>query len=239
MRGMGTLINVLCILVGGVVGCLFGNRLKDSIRESLVTVCGVGVVILGIGGSLEKMLTMEDGKLLFGGSTLMIVSLVVGVVIGELLQIDQKVNAFGEWLKVKSHSTGDQSFVGGFVTTSCTVCIGAMAVIGAMQDGMSGDYSILVVKGLLDAIIVCVMAASMGKGCIFSAIPVGVLQGSVTVLAIFIGDFMSQAALDNLSMVGNVLIMCVGLNLLRTKQIRVANMLPAIVVAIAWGFVKL
>lgn len=235
MRGLGTLINVLCIIVGGVIGCIIGDRLKKNIRETLMTMTGVGVVVLGIGGTMEKMLSITDGKLNTGGTIMMVVSLAIGTVIGELLQIEEKVKKFGEWLKVKSHSTTDNSFVNGFVSASCTVCIGAMAVIGAIQDGISGDYSILAAKGVIDAIIICVMAAAQGKGCVFSAFPVGIWQGLVTVIALLVGNFLPAASLDNLSYVGSILILCVGLNLVREKQIRVANVLPSIVVAVIFG----
>lgn len=235
MKGLGTIINIVCILLGGTAGCLAGNRLKDNIRETLMTVNGIGVIIIGISGAMAQMLSVTDGRLTSQGTIMMVVSLAVGAVFGELLQIERQVARFGEWLKAKSHSDGDNTFVSGFVSTSCTVCIGAMAVIGAVQDGISGDYSILAAKGILDAIIVCIMAASQGKGCIFSAIPVGIVQGAITLFAVFAGDFFPEAALGNLSLVGSVLILCVGLNLVRDKQIRVANALPAIVVAMVWG----
>jgi len=236
MRGIGTIINVVCILLGGTVGYFAGNRLKENFRETLMDVTGVGVVVLGMGGALSKMLTISDGALTTSGTIMMVVSLAVGAVVGELLQIEEKVIRFGEWLKVKSHSTGDGGFVGGFVSASCTVCIGAMAVMGAIQDGVHGDYSLLAAKGVIDAIIICVMAAAQGKGCIFSAIPVGIAQGLMTLAAFFLGNFLPQASLDNLSYVGSILILCIGLNLMRKKQIRVANALPALVVAVIWGF---
>ncbi|MDO5417505.1 MAG: DUF554 domain-containing protein [Lachnospiraceae bacterium] len=235
MRGIGTLINVACILLGGIAGCIAGNRLKENIRETLMTMTGIGVIVLGMGGAMAKMLSISDGNLVSGGTIMMIVSLAAGTLIGEILQIEDKIVKFGEWLKVKSHSTGDSAFVNGFVTASCTVCIGAMAVIGAIQDGISGDYSVLAAKGVIDAIIICIMAAAQGKGCIFSAIPVGIWQGTLTVAAMLAGDFLPVTALDNLSFVGSVLILCVGVNLVREKQIRVANVLPSILIAVIWG----
>ena len=236
MTGLGTIINVLCIVGGGLAGHLAGSRLKPAMQETVLTMTGIGVMVMGIGGALEKMLVFSDGKLSSANTMMMIVSLALGSAIGEALQIEEKIVQFGEWLKAKSNSTGDGSFVNGFVTASCTVCIGAMAVIGAIQDGTSGNYSTLLAKGLIDAIIICIMTASLGKGCIFSAIPVGIIQGIITAIAFFTGNFMPQKALDNLSFVGSVLIFCVGLNLVRKKQIRVANTLPAIVVAGIWGF---
>ena len=168
---------------------------------------------------------------------MMIVSLTLGGLIGEIININALVNKFGEWLRIKSHSTGDDSFVSAFVSASCTVCIGAMAVIGSINDGVSGDCSVLIAKAILDAVIICVMTASQGKGCIFSAVPVAIFQGVITIIAVFAGGFMTDLALSYLSYVGNVLIFCVGLNLIRKKQIRVANLLPSLVIAVAWGFV--
>ena len=238
MKGLGTVINVACIIAGGILGLLFGKRINERVRQTLMTACGVAVMFLGVGGAMEKMLSVSGtGTLSSGGSVMMIVSLALGAVIGELINIQGGVERFGEWLKQKTGSGGDNSFVGAFVSASCTVCIGAMAVVGAINDGIGGDYSVLLAKGLLDAIIICIMTASRGKGCIFSAIPVAAFQGLVTLAAVFAGSFMTQPALDNLSYVGSILIFCVGLNLLREKQIRVANLLPAIFIAAAWGFV--
>ena len=121
------------------------------------------------------------------------------------------------------------------MTASLTVSIGAMAVVGAIEDGVSGNHSILFAKAVLDLIIIMVMAASMGKGCIFSAIPVGLLQGSVTALAVLISPYITDQAMSNLSLVGSVLIFCVGVNLFWGKKIRVANLLPSLVVAVIWS----
>lgn len=236
MRGLGTIINVLCILGGGIVGRLLGSRFKPRMQETLRVAAGIAVIILGIAGAMEQMLAVTDGKLSSQGSVMMIISLAVGAIIGELIDIDGKVERFGIWLREKSGSTGDAAFVGAFVNASCTVCIGAMAVIGSIRDGIQGDYSILLAKGILDAIIICIMAVSQGKGSIFSAIPVGIFQGLITLIAVFAGDFMTGQALANLSFVGAILIVCVGVNLLREKRIRVANLLPAIFIAAAWGF---
>ena len=235
MKGLGTLINVIGIVGGGTLGYLGGNLLKENIRETLMTMTGISVIVLGLAGALSEMLYISDGRLSSGGTIMMVVSLAAGTIIGEILGIEKRIVAFGECLKVRTNSTSDNSFVNGFVGASCTVCIGAMAIIGAIQDGIYGDYSILAAKGIIDAIVICIMAASQGKGCIFSAIPVGLWQGFVTIMAMLAGSFMPEAALNNLSLVGSVMIACVGLNMIRDKQIRVANVLPAIVIAALWG----
>ena len=144
---------------------------------------------------------------------------------------------FGEWLKNRTGNSGDRQFVNAFVTTSLTVCIGAMAVVGSIQDGILGDYSTLALKGTLDLIIVCAMTASMGKGSIFSAIPVGLFQGSITLFASVLQPIMTDAALSNLSLTGSMLIFCVGVNLIWEKKFKPANMLPTIVFAVIWALI--
>ena len=124
----------------------------------------------------------------------------------------------------------------GFITATMTVSIGAMAIVGAVQDGIYGDYTVLAAKSLMDFVIILVMASSMGKGCLFSAIPVGILQGSVTILARLVQPLLTDTALSNLSLVGSALIFCVGLNLIWKKTIRVANLLPALIVAVVYAF---
>lgn len=236
MRGLGTLINVLGIILGGLAGHLIGNRLKTSMQETILTMTGIGVILLGISGAMEHMLSLGTSGQASGGAIMLIVTLALGSLIGEAMQIEHKVVLFGRWLKLKSNSGDDHRFVDAFVTASFTVCIGAMAVIGAIQDGISGDYSILAAKAVIDAIVISIMTASLGKGSIFSAIPVAIVQGSITLFAFFAGDFLPQAALANLSFVGSVLILCIGLNMVREKQIRVANTLPAIIIAVVVGF---
>lgn len=237
MRGLGTVINVALLIFGGLCGLLFGKKLNERIKDTLLSVNAVAIMMLAVGGVMQNMLSLSGGKLSTGGTVMMIVSLTLGGLIGETININALVDKFGEWLRIKSHSTGDDSFVSAFVSASCTVCIGAMAVIGSINDGVSGDCSVLIAKAILDAVIICVMTASQGKGCIFSAVPVAIFQGVITIIAVFVGGFMTDLALSYLSYVGNVLIFCVGLNLIRKKQIRVANLLPSLVIAVAWGFV--
>ena len=236
MVGLGTVINTGAILVGGVCGGLFGKFLSESAQDTLTKVCGVSTLFIAITGALEEMLTVENGVITSGGSMLVILCLAIGAVIGEALNIEGAFERFGEWLKVKSGNAKDKGFVNAFVTASLTVCIGAMAIVGSIQDGISGDYSVLATKAVLDLIIIMVMSCSLGKGAVFSAIPVAVFQGSITALAGLVRPLMTDAALGNLSLVGNVLIFCVGVNLVWGKKVKVANLLPAIVVAVIAAF---
>ena len=226
MIGLGTIINTAAILVGGVLGALFGRFLSDSAQDTLTKVCGVSTLFIAITGALEGMLTVENGAIVSGGSMLVIISLAIGAVIGELLNIESAFERFGEWLKIKSGNAKDKGFVNAFVTASLTVCIGAMAIVGSIQE----------TKAILDLIIIMVMSCSLGKGAVFSAIPVGVFQGSITALAGLVRPLMTDGALANLSLVGNVLIFCVGINLVWGKKVKVANLLPAIVVAVIAAF---
>lgn len=237
--GMGTLLNCAAIVVGGVLGLLFGKFIKEQVQDALTVACGVSTLFLGTAGALEGMFTVEGNVLSSGGTMLIVGCLTLGTLIGELLNIEALFERFGQWLKVKTGSARDNSFVDAFVTSSLTVCIGAMAIVGAIEDGLTGDYSVLAAKAVLDLVIILVMTCAMGKGCIFSAIPVGLFQGSVTALAGLLRPVMTEAALANLSLVGSILIFCVGVNLVWGKKVRVANMLPAVVLAAAAAFLPI
>lgn len=236
MAGLGTIINTLAILAGGILGMVFGRFFKESVQDALCKTCGVCTLFLGIAGALEGMLTVEGTGVVSGGTMLVIGCLALGSLAGELLDLEGAFERFGQWLKIKTGNAKDKGFVDAFVTASLTVCIGAMAIVGSIQDGILGDYSILAAKAVLDLIIILVMTCSMGKGCIFSAIPVAVFQGSITALAGLIRPLMTEAALGNLSMIGSILIFCVGVNLVWGKKLKVANMLPAVVFAVAAAF---
>lgn len=236
MAGAGTLINIAGILVGGLTGMTFGKIMKPRYQEILMLATGVCVLFIGMGGALENMLTITDGQLSSGGTLMIIICFALGSLLGEWLNIERQIARFGEWLKIKTGSRGDATFVDGFVTASMTICIGAMAVVGAIQDGIFGDYSVLAAKAVIDLILILVMTASMGRGCMFAAIPVGVFQGCITLLAKLIQPLMTEQALANLSLTGSIMIFCIGINLVWNRKIRVVNMLPTIVLAVAWAF---
>lgn len=197
---------------------------------------GVCVIFVGIGGAVQEMMTVTADGLQSGGTMMVVISYAVGSLLGEWIDLERRMEQFGTWLKIKTGNAREKQFVDAFVTASLTVCIGAMAIVGAIQDGLSGDHSTLALKAMLDMVIICVMSASMGKGCLFAAIPVGILQGAVTLLARAIQPLMTEAALANLSLTGSILIFCVGINLLWEKKLKLANMLPSIVVAVVLAF---
>ncbi len=222
--GLGTLINVAGIIVGGLIGLFGGKFLTAKIQHTLQDACALAIIFLGADGVLKNLDTM-----------LLIASLIGGGLIGAIIDIDDKFERFGIWLRTRSGNDGDTKFVDAFVTASLTVCIGAMAVIGAINDRLLHDATVLIVKATLDLIIILVMTASLGKGCIFSCISVGIFQGAITIFAGFLEPFMTEIALGNLSTIGNVLIFGVGVNLFfPDKKISVANLLPALVIACLW-----
>lgn len=239
MIGLGTIINCAAILAGGLLGLLFGRFLKAHVQDALTKTCGVCTLFIGISGALEGMLTVDGAVLTSGGGMLVIGCLALGTLAGELLGIEQGFERFGQWLKVKTGNARDKGFVEAFVTASLTVCIGAMAIVGSIEDGLTGDYSILAAKAVLDLIIIMVMTCALGKGCIFSAIPVAILQGGVTLLSGLLRPVMTEAAMANLSCIGSILIFCVGVNLVWGKKLPVANMLPAVVLAVIAAFLPL
>lgn len=229
--GLGTIINVACIVAGGLVGLLGRSHITEALRDTLMRSCGVAVLFVGPAGALEGMLAVADGDLVTQGTMMMVASLALGTVAGELADIDGRFERLGVWLRTRTGSDGDATFVDGFVTASLTVCIGAMAIVGSIQDGLTGDWSTLALKGALDAIIVCAMAASLGRGRLFSALPVAVLQGCVTAASHALAPVLTDAALENLSLVGSILIFCVGVNLIWPRTFKPADMLPAVLVA--------
>lgn len=206
MIGLGTIINSVGIVAGGVAGLFAGKLFRQEQQESLKKACGAAVIFIGIAGAMEGMLKISGSDISSGKSMLVVLCIALGTIIGELIGIEKGFENFGEWLKQKTGNGGDVSFVNAFVTASLTVSIGAM-----------------------------------GKGAIFSAIPVFVFEGSITLLAKLFAPIMTSTAIAYLSLIGAVLIFCVGVNIVWGKKFNVANMLPAVILAIVaaylpWNF---
>ncbi len=239
MIGLGTIINTAGIILGGVAGHFFGRLLQERHQSSLTAACGVSVLFIGIAGAMQGMLTINSGVITSGQATLVTICLALGTLVGEAVNIEGLFERFGEWLKRKTGNAKDTGFVNAFVTASLTVCIGAMAIVGAIQDGILGDWSILATKAVLDFIIIMVMTCSLGRGSAFSAIPVLLFEGLMTLFASFLKPVMTDLAMNYLSLIGSILIFCVGLNLVWGKKVRVANMLPAVIFAVIAAFLPI
>ena len=229
---MGALVNSLSIIVGGLIGLFGAKRFDEKVQDSLNKTCGISVLFIGIAGAMEGMLSINDNILSSGKSLLIVLCLALGTIIGEIINIEKAFNDFGIWLKNKTGNTSDNKFVDAFVTASLTVSIGAMAIVGAIQDGILNDHSTLFVKAVLDFIIILIMASSLGKGAIFSFIPVFIFEELITLLAKLISPFMTDLAVSYISLIGSILIFCIGINLIWGKKISVVNMLPSIFLAL-------
>lgn len=232
---MGTIINTISIIVGGILGILFGKRLKEESQTAIIRSCAIAVIFIGIAGAIEGMISITDSTLVSGKSMFIVLCLTLGTIFGEIIDIEGIFETFASFIKTKTGNSKDKKFIKGFTTASFTVCIGAMAILGSIKEGLVGDYSILATKSVLDLVIVMILSCSLGKGCIFSAIPVFILEGSMTLLAKLLSGIMTTTAIANISLIGSILIFCVGINLLFDKKISVANLLPSIVLAIVFS----
>ncbi|MBQ1289678.1 MAG: DUF554 domain-containing protein [Erysipelotrichaceae bacterium] len=233
---LGAIVNSIAIIIGGLCGRFVGRLFKPVQQDALNRACGVCVLFIAMAGAMEGMLQIEGTSLTSGKAMMIVLCIAIGTVIGELIGIEDAFERFGEWLKAKTGNSGDIRFVEAFVTTSLTVCIGAMAIVGSIQDGILGDPTTLYVKSVLDMIIVAVMTSSMGKGSAYSAIPIFLFEGSITLLSSFIAPLMTELAISYMSLIGSILIFCVGINLVWGKKVRVANMLPAVFIAVIFAY---
>ena len=232
MIGIGTLVNTLAVLLGGGLGLLLKHGIKERFKEILMQALGVSNMFIGISGALRGILVVNDDLLDSRNTLLMILCLVLGAVLGELLNIDRWMQGLGEILRRKVRARDEDSyFVEGFVTTTIIICTGAMAIVGSFQDALMGDPSMLYAKSALDGVIAAVLASSLGVGVLFAAIPLLVYQGSLTLLASWIKPILSELMLFNISFVGSILVFLIGVNMLFDKRIRIANFLPSIILA--------
>lgn len=232
MIGLGTIVNTAAVVVGGLLGMALKKGIAQRFEKILMQALGLATMFIGVGGVLKYMLYLENGAMATRGTMLLIFSLVIGAIIGQLLNIEDKMEKLGVKLKSAVRIKNDNHFVEGFVNASLIICVGAMAIVGGVQDGISGDSSTLMVKAALDFAIVAVIAATYGVGVVFSALPLFVYQGAITLIAALFGSIISQMLIGELSFVGSALIFCVGVNLVRPKTFNVANMLPALIVPV-------
>lgn len=226
---LGTIINSIAIIVGGIIGLAAKKAINPTFEKSINKALGLAVLILGINGVISSMFTIKDGKLASGGELLLIISLVLGTFIGEALHIDEHLAHFASKLERKCGTSG---FAASFVNGTLIYCVGAMAIIGALNDGLRGDISVLLTKSLLDGISSVVLGATLGGGVIFTAIPVFIYQGSITLLAGLLQPYLTSVLLNNLCAVGFALVLCIGFNFIADTKIKTANMLPALPVVL-------
>ena len=221
----GTLINVVAVLLGSALGILLGRRFPERIRETVMGALGIMVVVLGLGMALTGNSLIVLGSLLFGG------------ILGELIQLDERLNALGRALERRFAQNGPAgNFARGFVTASLVFCIGPLAILGSIQDGLVGDYRLLAIKSLLDGFAGLAFASTLGIGVAFSAVAVFLYQGGISVAAMLVGTALGTVTQDTkwvvqLTATGGAIMIGIGLLLLDLKRLRVANFLPAILIA--------
>jgi len=236
MRGLGTVLNVAAILVGAGLGVLVGHRLPERTRRTVTDALGLITLVIG-GLNIAALLDDEFVGAVGGGATLLIVlaALLVGGIAGSLMRIEDRLESLGAWLQ-RTFVRGDASasrgrFVEGFVDASLVFCIGPLAVLGSLSDGLGRGIEQLALKSTLDGFASLAFAASLGWGVAASALSVGVWQGLLTILGALLGAFMSVALISSLTATGGVLLIGVGLRLLNIRQVPVGDMLPALIAA--------
>lgn len=238
MIGIGTVINALAISGGAVIGLLIKNGIPERIKHIIMQAIGLAVLMIGLSGTLQEIFQVTGGYLERRFTILMIVCLVLGGILGELLKIEERLGKVGERLQKRfSRQGGD--LARGFVTASLVYCVGAMAVVGALEDGLTGNISILLSKSLLDGITAVIFGASLGGGVVFSALPVLLYQGAITLLAGTVKTLLTAAVISQTSLIGGVLIMGIGLNILEITEIKIGNLLPAIFLPVLIDLAKL
>lgn len=234
---LGTIVNAAAVVAGGLLGLLFKKGMKPALEESIHKALGVAVLVLGLNGIVSSMFTVSaEGRLSSSGELLLIVSLVVGMLAGELLRIDDRLNSFGRRIEQKVGAAG---FAASFVNGTLIFCVGAMTIVGALNDGLYHDPSILYVKSMLDAIGAVVFGATLGVGVCFCAIPILLYEGGLTLLAGLLEPYLQGALLDQICMVGYAMVACIGINFIsREAKIKTANLLPALLVPAVWSFLS-
>ncbi len=227
----GTIINILTVLLGGMIGVMAGNRLPKRVQETVMAGLGLMTGVIGLSMALTSANVLIP-----------LFSVLTGGIIGEILGIEGHLNRLGQWLEDRfGHRLGQGKVAGwsvtrGFVTASLVFCIGPMTILGSIQDGLLGDYDLLAIKSMLDGFAAIPFAATLGPGVLLSALSIGVIQGGIAGIAIVFGGSLGEVSqatpwVIELTATGGVLIMGIALILLELKQVRMANLLPAIVIA--------
>jgi len=234
---IGTWVNVGGILLGAVIGVLLGRGIPERIRDSVLQIEGLAILLIGLNSVLGTMLRVNPatGRISDQGGLLLLVSLVLGDLLGEALRIDERINRWGEGVERK---LGAQGFSRGFVAASLVFSIGAMSIVGSINDGLRGDTAVLLIKSALDFTTSIILASSLGIGVAFSALPVLLLQGSISLLASSISDLITEPLLEMFCMVGYAIVLSIGLNFLCNTRIKTANLLPALIVPVIYYFVR-
>lgn len=240
MIGLGTLVNMAAILAEAAIGMIIKKVLQQRFQDTIMKALGLAVIFIGISGTLQEMFTVEADGLHTENVMLMVVSLAAGAFIGELIDIESKLDSLGERIRTRLKVRGEKgnNFVEGFVNSSLLFCVGAMAIIGSLNDGLKGDATTLYAKSFLDGTSAIFFSSALGIGVFFSIIPLGIYQGAITLSAKYIEPFLSDRLISNISFIGSVLIFAIGINMIFGKKIKCGNLLPAVIVPIAYEIIR-
>ena len=219
---LGTIVNTAAILLGTLLGLLLKKDLPERFQDVIMKGLALCVLLIGISGALK------------GENTLIaILSIAIGAIIGEIIDLDRRLNNLGQLLEARfSKGDGEQTVARAFVTSSLLFCVGAMAIVGSLQSGLTGDHEMIYTKSMLDGISSIIFASSLGYGVVFSAVAVFVYQGAIVLLAQWIAPFLSDAVIAEMTCTGSLLIIALSLNMLGLTRIKVANYLPALLLPI-------
>lgn len=235
MTGIGTVINTVLVIVGSLIGLLLKKAIPERLKESMIQALALATFTIGITGVINASSPVGESGTLSGNYTiLMVLSMAIGTFIGELINIQKRLDNMGDFLQKKFASNDSSSFSQGFVTASLVFCVGSMTILGSINDALLHDTSILVTKSLLDMIMAVVFASTLGIGVIFSAVTVLVYQGLLTACASFVAPYLTAEVIAQMSFVGSILIAGIGLNFVYTPKLKLANMLPAMFIPLIW-----
>lgn len=236
MPGIGTIVNTVLVIIGSLVGLLLKKAIPERLKTSMVQALALATMTIGLTGVINASSTVIEGGKLSGNYTiLMVLSMAVGTFIGELINIDKKLDNMGRFFQRKfAAENGGSSFAQGFVTASLVFCVGSMSILGSLNDGILHDPTILITKSLLDMIMSVVFASTLGIGVMFSIITIIVYQGLITLCASFLSPFLTETVIAQMSFVGSILIMGIGFNFLYEPKLKLANMLPAMFIPLVW-----
>lgn len=240
MTGLGTIVNVAAILAGCVTGLLLKGGLPRRLQDTISSAVGLCVVFVGITGAFKGLVYMDGGGFETKDTLVTVICMVAGAALGEWINIEYKLEQLGEWCKARIPSSQvSKTFVEAFVSSSLLFCVGAMAIVGSLEDGLSHNHNTLFTKAVMDGVLSIVFTAALGIGTVFSIVPVAIYQGSMTLLAGVVRPFLTELMIGRISCIGSILIFGLGLNLVLGSRIKVGNLLPAVflpVIACLMGF---
>ena len=213
---LGTVVNALAIILGGLIGLLVRGAIADRYKTGVMHAIGLAVIMIGLRAALSS-----------DAIVITIISMAAGTLVGEWLAIEKRLEQLGGWAEQRLASAGD-GFARGFVTASLLYCVGSMAVVGALESGLKGDHQTLMAKSMLDGITSVVLSSTFGLGVMFAALPVFLYQGGITLSAVWVKPYLSTDLVSQVTGVGGLLILAIGINILELRRLRVGNMLPAI-----------